>query len=175
MWRFFRNNRSSVIRKQSAPLHVGIHGAEPPSTEAAPYIVIAQDPNPDELTLVERSLLDYNLEKAGPHSYRKLAALLRDSCGQVLGGITGSTYWGWLMIDVLWVPKELRGKGYGKKLLAAIEDQAYGRGCHHACLDTFTFQDAVGFYERYGYTRLGSLPSFPLGHERIYLFKALTS
>jgi GNAT superfamily N-acetyltransferase len=143
--------------------------------EASPRIVVAQDPDPAESMFVERALLDYNLRKAGPSQYRKLAAFLRDSEGCVRGGITGSTYWGWLMIEFLWVPGELRARGYGKQLLAAIEHCACGRGCHHACLDTFTFQGATGFYEKLGYRRLGCLPMFPLGYERIYLYKRIPS
>ena len=77
------------------------------------------------------------------------------------------------MIDFLWVPKELRGRGYGRQLLATAEKHARDRDCHHACLDTFTFQAAAGFYENFGYVRLGSLPDFPFGHERVYFYKML--
>lgn len=160
-------------KKQSNHHDVGAQRFEPSTPDDSPRVVIAQEPDANELALIEQSVLNYNLERAGPHRYQKLAAFLREPGGQVLGGIIGSTYWGWLQIDFLWVPKQLRGRGHGKQLLAAAENQAQERDCHHSCLDTFTFQAAAAFYQKLGYIRLGSLPDFPFGHERIFFYKAL--
>jgi GNAT superfamily N-acetyltransferase len=176
MRKLFRSNRPPPSVETRPPRGTGdTQGAKSSATQSSPRIVLAQDPDPSESTFVERCLLNYNLERAGPHHYRKVAAFLRDPANQVLGGITGRTYWGWLMIEFLWVPEELRAKGYGKQLLTTVETDAANSGCHHASLDTFTFQGAVDFYKRCGYTPLGSLPSFPFGHERLYFYKALAS
>ena len=43
---------------------------------------------------------------------------LRDPEGAILGGMYGATMWSWLMIDGLWVAEELRGKGFGSRLLS---------------------------------------------------------
>jgi ribosomal protein S18 acetylase RimI-like enzyme len=67
------------------------------------------------------------------------------------------------MIDGLWVAAELRGQGFGRRLLLAAESAALDRGCRGASLGTFDFQ-ARGFYERLGYTVCGELADFPAGH-----------
>jgi GNAT superfamily N-acetyltransferase len=143
------------------------------NSDDSPQVVLAQNPDPGDLTIVENSVVQDNLKRAGPHAYRTLAAFLRDAQDGLLGGITGRTYWGWFAIDFLWVAEKLRGRGYGKQLLSAAENQAREWECHHAYLDTFTFQAAVGFYQKLGYTQFGSLPDFPRGHQRIFLYKAL--
>jgi GNAT superfamily N-acetyltransferase len=167
------DNKLRLFRKQSKPGDIRAQRFDPLIADDSPRVVIAHDPDPEELMFLQDAVLNYNLQRAGPHAYRKLAAFLRESGGHVLGGIMGGTYWGWLQVDFLWVPSELRGQGYGRQLLAAAENQARERGCHHACLDTFTFQAAAGFYQKSGYIRLGSLPDFPSGNERIFLYKAL--
>ena len=46
------------------------------------------------------------------------------------------------------------------------------RGCRHAHLDTFTFQ-ALGFYEKHGYSVWGALDDLPPGFTRYFLRKDL--
>ncbi len=57
-------------------------------------------------------------------------------------------------------------------MLELAEQAARGRGCHHAFVDTMSFQ-ARGFYEKHGYTRYGVLDDFPIGHRRFFLQKNL--
>jgi GNAT superfamily N-acetyltransferase len=56
--------------------------------------------------------------------------------------------------------------------MAAAEEEARRRGCHHALLDTFDFQ-ARSLYERLGYEVFGTLDDFPRGHQRFFMRKAL--
>jgi ribosomal protein S18 acetylase RimI-like enzyme len=86
--------------------------------------------------------------------------------------VIGVTYWDWLSIDLMWIKDDLRGRGYGSRLLTLIEDAARQRGAKHAHLDTFSFQ-APGFYKKHGYQVFGELPDFPSGHTRYYLVKQL--
>jgi hypothetical protein len=93
MWKLFRTNRPPPSVESRPPRGTSdTQGAESSATQSSPRIVLALDPDPSESTFVERCLLNYNLEQAGPHHYRKLAAFLRDPANQVLGSITGSTY-----------------------------------------------------------------------------------
>lgn len=109
-----------------------------------------------------------------PRNARSIAVLLRDGEGRLQGGLTGTTVWGWLQVELLWVSDELRGRGHGATLLRAAEDEAVRRGCHHALLDTFDFQSR-SFYERLGYAVFAELPDFPRGHVRYFLRKELTA
>jgi GNAT superfamily N-acetyltransferase len=72
----------------------------------------------------------------------------------------------------MWVREDLRGSGYGQRLLALAEDEARKRGAKNSYLDTFSFQ-APGFYKKYGYRVFGELPDFPTGHQRYFLTKQL--
>ena len=92
---------------------------------------------------------------------------------QVAGGVIAITYWNWLYIDLMWIKEDLRGLGYGSRLLALAEAEARTRGAQHAYLDTFSFQ-APEFYKKQGYQVFGELRDFPLGHQRYFLKKELS-
>jgi GNAT superfamily N-acetyltransferase len=81
-------------------------------------------------------------------------------------------HWGWLHVSILWLHEDVRGQGYGGQLIRMAEDIARGRSCHHAHLDTMSFQ-APGFYHKLGYQEFGRLEELPRGHSRIFLHKAL--
>jgi GNAT superfamily N-acetyltransferase len=89
----------------------------------------------------ERSAQHWMVRKAGK---RPLDIFLHDSEGRLRGGLVASTYWGWLEIDDLWLDEALRGRGYGRRLMALVETEARARGCRQAWVRTFRFQ-ARGF------------------------------
>ena len=90
----------------------------------------------------------------------------------LVGGLVGQTYWQWLHVELLWVAEVYRGRGLGRRLLRAAEDQARQRGVRHVYLDTLDFQ-ARPFYEREGYEVFGVLEDYPPGHARFYMRKDL--
>ena len=56
--------------------------------------------------------------------------------------------------------------------MEAAEAAAISRACHASYLDTFDFQ-AVPFYQNRGYSIIGALENFPIGHTRFFLEKRL--
>ena len=133
---------------------------------------ITDSATPAERDVVEAGLNEYNLRFAPPHQYRRLCVFLRDARGAVAGGLTGGTFWGWLHIELLWLPEDARRQGLGTRVMAAAEDEARRRGCRHVFVDTISFQ-ALPFYLKLGYTQWGQLDDFPAGHTRYFLQKAL--
>jgi GNAT superfamily N-acetyltransferase len=126
-----------------------------------------------DVHVIERGLTEHAAESGiEPRDHRQITVSLRDDDGRLVGGLSGDTVWGWLQVKLLWVAAEHRGKGHGAKLLAAAEEEARRRGCHHALLDTFDFQ-ARSLYERVGYEVFGTLDDFPSGHRRFFMRKAL--
>jgi GNAT superfamily N-acetyltransferase len=115
---------------------------------------------------------DFNTEQAGDDNGQNLCFVLQTPDKDVVGGVIGATHWDWFYINLMWIKEELRGHGYGHRLLTLAEDEARNRGAKHAYLDTFSFQ-ALGFYENYGYAVFGELDDFPTGHQRYYLKKQL--
>ncbi len=128
--------------------------------------------DPTDARFIENSLVRFNIQQAGPTDWRVLNVFARDSSGQLIGGLLGNTYWGWLSIGFFWIQESWRHKGLGKKLLHAAEGEAISRGCHSSQLDSFSFQ-APGFYEANGYETFGTLENFPFGHRRVFLRKRL--
>jgi GNAT superfamily N-acetyltransferase len=139
-----------------------------------PFILSVEDqPSAEDAIYVRGKLSEYNREHVGAQpEHRELCVFLRDRQGAIFAGLLGDTYWGWLHVGILWVDKSVRGQGYGSRLLEEAERQALARGCHHAHLDTMSFQ-ALPFYQKRGYTVWGELTDMPHGHRRHFLQKAL--
>lgn len=125
-----------------------------------------------EWEVIGQAISDYNEQHAGEDKAQSLCFLLTSSDQGIVGGLIGATYWNWLHIDLMWVRDDLRGRGYGKRLLMLAEDEARRRGAEHAYLDTFSFQ-APEFYKHHGYQVFGELEDFPSGHQRYFLSKRL--
>lgn len=104
------------------------------------------------------------------HPPKPLDFYLESSSGEVVGGLVAGTYWSWLEIETLWLAEELRGRGYGQRLLQLAEAEAVGRSCRHAFLTTYSFQ-ARGFYEKAGYHVVGTLDDYPPGMSYYWLRK----
>jgi ribosomal protein S18 acetylase RimI-like enzyme len=113
---------------------------------------------------------NYNTQQAGDDKFQRLCFVLHAPDQVIVGGVIGATYWGWFYIDLLWVKDDLRGRGYGHRLLTLAEDEARQRGAKNVYLDTFSFQ-APGFYQQHGYQVFGELQDFPPGHQRYFFTK----
>jgi GNAT superfamily N-acetyltransferase len=125
-----------------------------------------------DAAFIAESLIKYNLQQAGPSSYRTLTVAARDQAGQLVGGIAGCTYWGWLIVECFWIHESRRGRGLGSRLLRAAEQEAIARGCHSSQLESFSFQNWQ-FYEAQGYERYGTLNDFPFEQQRFSFRKRL--
>ena len=135
-------------------------------------ITVTDKPDPAETQFVEDGMLAYNLQYAPPYNHQRLAVFLYADDGTLCGGALGHTWWGWLRIDMVWLNEALRGQGWGTHLMQAAEGEAIRRGCHHAFLDTMSFQ-ALPFYLRLGYEVFAHLDDLPTGHQMYFMKKAL--
>lgn len=129
-------------------------------------------PRPEDVAIVRAGLSVYNRRHAPDDAFHPLTLFVRDGHGSVLGGVLGGDIWHWLYVDILWLSDELRGQGYGSRLLAEAERLAIEHVCIGSHLDTMSFQ-ARAFYERHGYTVYGVLDNFPPGHRKYLLQKPL--
>lgn len=126
----------------------------------------------EEAKLIRRRLVEFADQHTGPRNGRNFGVVLRDEEGRVVGGITANTVWDWLQISEFWISEELRGRGFGRQLLARAEEIARQHGCRFAKLDTFEFEGRE-FYERHGYVVQSSTADFPKGHTQFHLVKEL--
>ena len=129
-------------------------------------------PNENEVKYIRESLNQFNRGIVGDDGHMPLNIVEYDGDGNIIGGIVGGTYWGWMYVDILWVHEEHRRKGIGTKLLRTAEKQAKERGCNHVHLDTMSWQ-APEFYKKHGYEVLGVLPDIPTGNQKYLLTKSL--
>ena len=137
-----------------------------------PQIDQLQEPTLAERGAILAPLDAFSREQGFIWLPKLLALALRDDDGRIQGGAIGETNWGWLHLTVLAVSEDLRGQGWGSRLIREMERLARDRGCHHVWVDTFSFQ-ARPFYERLGFRVFGVLPDYPVGQERYFLSKAL--
>jgi ribosomal protein S18 acetylase RimI-like enzyme len=117
-------------------------------------------------------LVAHNTAQGVDFTSSPFALELEDDGGNIVGGVTGHSRWGWLYLATVAVSAELRGQGWGRQLIEAAEAVAVQRGCQYVWLDTYSFQ-ARPFYEKLGYRVFGQLPDHPPGHTRFFMFKTL--
>jgi len=125
-----------------------------------------------DANVIVQGLIDFNAFHTGGATPSELVVTVRDEAGQVVGGLVGDTYVGWLQVHALWVGEGLRGRGIGRDILRAAEEEALRRGCSQAFLETLSFQ-ALAFYEKLGYAVSARLAGFPPGGARYALVKTL--
>lgn len=125
-----------------------------------------------EAQVVREHLDFYNVGATGVSTYYPVNYFLKNARGEVMGGLLGSVWGGWLHVTILWVDESVRGQRWATKLMDQAEAYAVERGCHSATLDTQSFQ-ARPFYERRGYEVFGTLDDYPKGHQKFFLRKKL--
>lgn len=135
-------------------------------------IMSVEHPEESAWGFIGNNLDDYNRQKAGDMEFQRLCYALYSPEKQIVGGVLGEVYWDWLHLDLMWLKEEVRGHGYGHRLLVAIEEEAKKRGVKNIFLDTFSFQ-APDFYRQHGYHLFGDLAGFPGEHHRFFFTKSL--
>jgi len=138
-----------------------------------PRICVEDAPAKVDVDYLDGQMRRFNDAYLGPHENKPLAVFLRGQDQTILGGAYAFTSLEWLYIFNLWIQDDSRGKGYGSKLLVALETQAAARKCHSAIVDTYEFQ-ALGFYLKRGYGVICELNDHPVPYKRYYLKKKLT-
>ncbi len=135
-------------------------------------IVRVENPEQSAWGIIGRNLDEFNRQQAGDYNPQRIGFVVQTPDQAIVGGIIAVTYWDWLAIDLMWLRENIRGRGYGHRLLTLAEDEGRRLGARHAFLDTFSFQ-APDFYRKHGYQVLGVLQDFPAGHQRYYMTKQL--
>src|SRR4051794_28233734 len=114
------------------------------------------DARPEDIATLENAIDEFNMRYTGDRNYRPVRIFLRDEANTLCGGIVADLWGGWMHINTLWIDEGLRGQDYGTRLMEAAEKEARAHGCHHAFLETHSFQ-ARPFYERLGYEVIATL------------------
>jgi ribosomal protein S18 acetylase RimI-like enzyme len=135
-------------------------------------LMLSSTPLSKDAEHIREKLNEYNLLYTEAEIHHDISAFWRDENGNLIAGLLGNTFWGWLHIEDLWVSENLRNRGMGKALMDAAEKEAVRRGCKFAHLETHDFQ-GLEFYLKLGYQVYGELDDLPAGHKKYFLKKKL--
>ncbi len=101
---------------------------------------------------------------------------VRDTNGELIAGLSGSTSYGWLHVHMMWVAEVHRRQGYARQLLNEAFALARDRGCHSAWLDTSSPSAHVA-WTKMGFCDFGCLANapdqHPKGHQRRFMQRSL--
>jgi GNAT superfamily N-acetyltransferase len=133
--------------------------------------IVEENATPQQKASILDALQEYNNKAARPGLYVDFAILLRDAgTDDVIGGLSGQSFYGWTFVKFLVVPEAYRGHGLGRQLMLEAETLARAHGSEGIWLDTFDFQ-ARPFYEKLGFTLFGDLEAGERAHARYFLKK----
>jgi GNAT superfamily N-acetyltransferase len=113
---------------------------------------------------------NFNIATFGLPTWFPANFVLRSAKGEILGGLLGMIWGGWLSVTYLWVTEAERGRGHGGRLLDAAEAYAREKGCIGVWLDTHNPAAKV-LYERRGFEIVGAVADHPPGHAHTFLQK----
>src|SRR5690554_4682504 len=138
-------------------------------------IVFEPELTPESRAGVVDGLVAFNRSQVPDATpFATIGLVLKDPVtGVTDGGLTARISFGWMFVELLFVPERLRGQGVGRQLMEQAEVVAREHGCSGIWLDTFTFQ-APGFYSKLGYTVFGEISNYPPGNSRFFLQKHLS-
>ena len=112
-------------------------------------IIFDYNPENIDIQYIKDELRNYNSKIAGDYNSKPFNVLLTDN-NEIIGGLLGTTYWGWLHIDKFWIHKNHRNCGLGSELLKFAENKIYDDNCRYIHLFTHNIK-AINFYIRNGY------------------------
>ena len=132
-----------------------------------------EHPRPEDFRIILDGLYAFNRAQTGDPGPQQVAYFLRDERGQIVGGVRGSLWGRSMHIDALWIDDPYRGRGFGAKLMKAIEEYAASHDHPLVYLETASFQ-ALPFYQGLGYEVFGKLPEISTGETLFFLMKELS-
>jgi len=90
----------------------------------------------------------------------------------IAGAGAGTSDFRKIYVYTLFVDEEFRGKGIGRQLMEAIENEALSLGANMIRLNTYNSQ-SLGFYVKMGYEQFGSYENEEDGYTEYFFIKKL--
>jgi GNAT superfamily N-acetyltransferase len=137
-------------------------------------VVVDEAPSPDDVALLEDRFVEA-VARAGDFSDpEEFAVFVRGSDDHVVGGVAATVFGGYCELFALWVDPGHRGRGLGRALISAAEEEARSRGCGSMLFVAYDLL-TPGMYEHLGYDTVGLVEDCPQGSTARWLRKRLTT
>ena len=130
------------------------------------------DLSPVEIDAIEERIYNHNRRAIGRNDGRRVAFVIRDEAGRMIGVAAGYTWAGVSELKQMWIDEAFRGRGYARELLNAFVAEAASRGVRRIWVASYDFQ-APGMYEKAGFRRVAEFAGWPEGHSNVVLCKTL--
>jgi GNAT superfamily N-acetyltransferase len=85
---------------------------------------------------LEAALLDDLRTTSIQGANSRISLAVQDADGLLRAGLSGTTSYGWLRVNMLWVSADHRRSGMGSQLMHDAIELSLERGCHAAWLET---------------------------------------
>ncbi|WCE28646.1 GNAT family N-acetyltransferase [Vibrio sp. SCSIO 43137] len=131
------------------------------------------EPAKEQCDAIYQGLLNFNSPHFPDREITKVACFVKNSKGELAGGLTGEIFSNTFYIQYFWLDESCRGEGLGSQVFAKAEREAAALGATDIYLDTYSFQ-AAGFYLKLGFRQVGKYSGFPTkGVDKIFLQKSI--
>ena len=113
-------------------------------------ISFESNPSQKDLQVLDDGIIEYAAQQKGQDPIELFSFFIRDKNNKIMGGCGGEMMYGHLYIGHLWIAASLRGQGYGRALMKAVEELALKNKCNFMAVNTFDWE-ALDFYKRFGF------------------------
>ncbi len=92
---------------------------------------IIQQWNQEDSDFIRKKVIEHNMDIISDEvktPLENVSYIIRNEQEEIIGGITGTLFWGHCHIDFLWVAQNCRKQGFGKELIRKMENLAKDKG-----------------------------------------------
>ena len=130
------------------------------------------DPSKEDIAVLMDGLHQEAFKAKGLKPSESFAFFVRDENNKIVAGVSGVSDFGCQHIDLLWVVPDLRGQGWGTKLMKLSEDFGRERKCSFATVNTMDWE-ALPFYQKLGFSVEFMRDGYDKGSKFYFLRKSL--
>lgn len=113
-------------------------------------IKLIENPDPKDVQILNDGIMAYAKQKKGFGPIRFFGFFVRNEANHIVGGCQCDMLYGCLYVGSLWISENLRGQGYGTKLMNHVEKLANDHDFNFIAVNTMDWE-ALEFYKKLGF------------------------
>ncbi len=114
------------------------------------YLECYNDISSEYEDMLLKGISDYAFEQKKLSAIHPFSIFIKDLHQQIVGGISGATFYGSLYIDSLWIDSKIRHQGFGTKLVLKAEELGKKREATFVTVHTMDWEGLL-FYQKLEY------------------------